>query len=131
MTRRATVPALERLHGLRVVADAAALDAARWRGPGEVTVLRLAPDDAFAIGATEVDVDDGHAIVEQEPGFAGVWLPFETVADHIEWSLPTERPALAQGAIANVPARVWLPEDGDALVVTAAAYADELSSRLR
>jgi hypothetical protein len=125
------VPALERLRGLRVVADPAALDAATWRGPGEVTVLRLAPDDALALGATEVDVDDEHAIVEQEPGFAGVWLPLEAVAHHIEWSLPAERPAIAQGAVANVPARVWLPDDGDALLVTAAAYADELESRLR
>ena len=48
------MPVLERLQGLRVVADPAALDAATWRGPTEVTVLRLAPDDAFAIGATEV-----------------------------------------------------------------------------
>jgi hypothetical protein len=125
------VPALDRLPGLRVVADPAALDAATWRGAGKVTVLRLAPDDAFGIGAAEVDVDDEHAIVELEPGFAGVWLPLEVVAQHVEWSLPTERPALAQGAVANVPARIWLPDDGDALLVTAAAYADELESRLR
>jgi hypothetical protein len=125
------VPELERLPGLRVVADPSALDAASWLGPAEVTVLRLAPDDAFAIGATEVDVDDAHAIVESEPGFAGAWVPVEAVAHHIEWSLPAERPALAQGAVANVPARVWLPADGDALLVTAAAYADELASRLR
>jgi len=100
---------LERLPGLRVVADPAALDAATWRGPAEVTVLRLAPDDAFAIGATEVDVDDEHAIVEPEPGFAGAWVPVEDVAHHVEWSIPTQRPALAQGAVANVPARIWLP----------------------
>jgi len=125
------VPALDPLPGLRVVADPGALDAATWRGPGEVTVLRLAPDDAFAIGATEVDVDDEHAIVEPEPGFAGMWLPVEAVAHHMEWSLPAGRPTLAQGAIANVPARVWLPDDGDALLVTAAAFADELESRLR
>ncbi len=125
------MPALDRLPGLRVVADPAALDAASWHGPAEVTVLRLAPDDAYAIGATEVDVEDEHAIVEPEPGFAGAWLPVEAVAHHIEWSLPAERPALAQGAVANVPARVWLPDEGDALVVTAAAYADELTSRLR
>ena len=123
--------ALERLAGLRVVADPAALDAATWRGAAEVTVLRLAPDDAFAIGATEVDVADEDAIVELEPGFAGAWLPVAEVAHHVEWSLPAERPALAQGAVANVPARVWLPDDGDALLVTAAAYADELASRLR
>ena len=125
------MPVLEPLPGLRVVADPAALDAATWRGADEVTVLRLAPDDAFGIGATEVDVADEHAIIEAEPGFAGAWLPVEAVAHHIEWSLPTERPTLAQGAVANVPARVWLPDDGDALLVTAAAYADELESRLR
>jgi len=125
------VPVLERLPGLRVVADPAALDAARWRGGADITVLRLAPDDAFAIGATGVEVDDEHAIVEPEAGFAGAWLPVETVAHHVEWSLPTRRPALAQGAVAQVPARVWLPDDGDALLITAAAYADELASRLR
>ena len=122
---------LEPMHGLRVVADPAALDAATWRGPGEVTVLRLAPDDAFAVGAAEVDVDDEHAIVESEPGFAGAWLPVDDVARHVEWSIPAERPALAQGSVANVPARVWLPDDGDALLITAAAHAVELESRLR
>ena len=124
------MPALERLQGLRVVADPAALDAARWQGD-DLTVLRLAPDDAFAIGATDVEIDDQHAIVESEPGFAGAWLPLDAVAHHIEWSLPTERPTLAQGAVANVPARLWLPDDGDALLITAAAYAVELESRLR
>jgi hypothetical protein len=124
------VPALDRLPGLRVVADPAALDAARWTGDA-VTVLRLAPDDAFGIGATGVEVADEHAIVESEPGFAGAWLPVDAVAHHIEWSIPSERPALAQGAVAQVPARVWLPEDGDALVITSAAFADELTSRLR
>ena len=125
------MPALEPLPGLRVVADSAALDRARWRGRTDVTVLRLAPDDAFAIGASDVDVDDEHAIVESEPGFVGAWLPIAEVAHHIEWSLPKARPFLAQGAVANVPARVWLPDDGDALLITAAAHADELASRLR
>ena len=124
------MPALERLQGLRVVADPVALDAARWQGD-DLIVLRLAPDDAFAIGATDVEVDDQHAIVESEPGFAGAWLPLDAVAHHIEWSLPIARPTLAQGAVANVPARLWLPDDGDALLITAAAYAVELESRLR
>ena len=52
-TRRAIVRALEPLRGLRVVADPAALDARRWRGDRDVTVVRFAPDDAFALGATE------------------------------------------------------------------------------
>ena len=57
-------------------------------------------------------------------------------ARHIEWPLPTERPALAQGAVAGVPAKVWLPDGtgagrvGDVLLLTATAYADELTDRL-
>ncbi|MFL5678457.1 MAG: hypothetical protein ACJ77X_12585 [Chloroflexota bacterium] len=125
------MPALDRLHGLRVVADPAALDTARWQGGPGMTVLRLAPDDAFAIGAEGVDVDDEHAIIEPEAGFVGAWLPSELIGHHTEWSLPRERPALGQGAVAQVPARVWLPDEGDALLITAAAYADDLASRLR
>jgi hypothetical protein len=124
------VHALERLLGLRVIADPATLDAARWQG-GDISVLRFAPDDAFAIGARSVEVDDADAIIEAEAGYVGAWLPIDDVLPHIEWSLPAERPAFRQGSIANVPAKLWLPDDGDALVVTAAAYADELAGRLR
>lgn len=124
------MPALERLHGVRVVGDPAAIDAARWLGDS-VTVLHLAPDDAFAIGADGVELDDEHAIVESEPGFVGAWLPLKDVERHLEWPLPAERPALAQGFVATVPAKVWLPDDGDVLLVTAGAYADELSGRFR
>ena len=125
------MPALDRLHGLRVVADPAALDAARWHGATTSRSSASPPTTPSPSAPTGVDVDDEHAIVESEPGFAGAWLPVDAVAHHVEWSLPTERPALAQGAVAQVPARVWLPDDGDALLITAAAYADELASRLR
>jgi hypothetical protein len=124
------VPALDRLRGIRLVAVPASLDRATWAGD-DITVLRFAPDDAFAIGATGVDIDDEHAIVEDEVGYVGAWLDPAEVAPHLEWPLPTERPALAQGSIAGVPAKLWLPDDGDALLLTAAAYADELMSRLR
>ena len=51
---------------------------------------------------------------------------------HVEWAFRDERPALAQGFVATVPARVWLPDEGDrVLLVTATAYADELAGRLR
>ena len=126
---------LEPLHGLRVVADPVALEAARWAGTA-VTVLRFAPDDALAIGATGVDLADPDAIVEPEAGFSGAWLALDHVAAHIEWPLPAERPALAQGAIAGVPAKVFLPDGtgagrvGDVLLLTATAYADELTDRL-
>ena len=122
--------ALEPMRGLRVVADPSALDAARWVGDG-VTVVRFAPDDAFALDATDVDVDDEHAIVEPDVGHVGTWLPLDEVLPHVEWSLPSERPALAQGFVATVPAKLWLPDDGDALLLTAAAYGDELAGRLR
>jgi hypothetical protein len=114
---------------VRVVADPGSLDRATWRGD-DVTVLRFAPDDAFGVAATGVDIDDEHAIVEDEVGFVGAWLDPAEVEPHIEWSLPAARPALAQGSIAGVPAKLWLPKGGDALLLTAAAYADELSRRL-
>jgi hypothetical protein len=125
------VRALEPLRGLRVVADPAALDGALWHGD-EVTILRFAPDDAFAIGAEGVELDDPDAIIESEVGFVGARVPVSYVLAHIEWPLPVERPSLAQGSIANVPSKLWLADDdGDALLLTAAAYADDLASRLR
>jgi hypothetical protein len=123
------VLALERRVGLRVVADAAALDAAHWEGD-DLLVLRLAPDEALALGATGVEVDDPHAIVEVEAGFATGLVDIARVVAHIEWSLPAERPTLAQGAIAGVPARLWLADDR-ATIVVHAAYAADLQDRLR
>jgi hypothetical protein len=136
------VRGLEPILGLRVVADPAALDIATWTWaavpaaghPGAEITLRIAPDEAFAIGAEAVSVDDPHAIVERESGLVATWLtPAEllgTVARHLEWPLPTERPVLAQGLVAGVPAKLWLSADG-AILITAAAYADELGGRLR
>jgi hypothetical protein len=121
---------LEPMRGIRVIADPRALDAARWAGD-TVTVLRFAPDDAFAIGARSVELDDDHAIVEAEAGYVGARLPLTDIAPHLEWVLPVERPTLAQGSIAGVPAKLWLAGDGDSLLLTTAAYADELANRLR
>jgi hypothetical protein len=123
------VPALERLRGTRVVAAPASVDRAAWHGD-DVTVLRFAPDDAFGLGARTVDIDDEHAIVEDEAGFVGAWADTAEIEPHTEWPLPTERPALAQGSIAGVPAKLWLPAEGDALLLAAAAYAHELETRL-
>ena len=128
--------ALETLHGIRVVASPAALDTATW--PHNTTVLRLAPDDVFAIGATvehavpiaEVDAD---AIIVDESGFVGCWLHDADLADvatRIEWHLPTHRPAFAQGYIAGVPAKLWLTDD-QTLLLCASPYAHDLSERLK
>ena len=75
-------------------------------------------------------VDDPHAIVVDEPGFVGGSVDLDVVRRHTEWPLPTDRPALAQGSIAGVPAKLWLTDDG-ALLVTHAAYAADLEDRLR
>jgi hypothetical protein len=128
------VPALEPLHGLRVVADPAALDGAQWeKAPGRSeppVVLRFAPDEAFAIGAGGVTLVDPDAIVEDERGYVGAWCPFDAIRPQTEWSPPTERPAIAQGSIAGVPAKVWLPDGGDVLVVATAAHAAGLAEKL-
>ncbi len=127
------MPALERLHGLHVVAEPSALDGAVWRAEADgVTVLRFAPDETFAIGATATDVDiaDPHAIVVEEHGFVGAWCSIADIGHHVEWSIPEDRPALVQGAIAGVPAKLWLPGGGSVLLVTPAPYADELTQRL-
>ena len=122
------MPAFETIHVLRVVADPAALDGARWID--DQGILRTAPDEILAISASAVLVDDLDPIVVDDLGFVGAWLDPAEVEPHIEWSLPTDRPALTQGSIAGVPAKLWLPAEGDALLLTAAAYAHELASRL-
>jgi hypothetical protein len=128
------VLALEPLHGLRVVADPEALDRASWRGDLDVTVVRVAPDEALAIGARSVEIDDPHAIVEDEGGFVGAWLTAEEFAEwvlpRIEWPLPEDRPTVAQGSVAGVPAKLWLRVTGGALLLAPTAYVDELTGRL-
>jgi len=125
------VPVFEPLLGVRVVADPAAIDALVAALPAQRPHLRLAPDDVLVIGTDGIAVDDPHAIVEPETGFVAADVDIAVVARHTEWPLPVERPALAQGAIAGVPARLSLArDDGRATLITAAAYADELADRM-
>jgi hypothetical protein len=137
------VPALERLRGWRVVASPTAIDRAVWRGP-DVIVLRFAPDEAFGIGALGVHLDDPDAIAVPELGFVGARLDdvgLAGVVAHVDWMPPRERPALAQGKVAGVPAKIWYetgtaagtPGGGDsevALLITQAAYANDIAERL-
>jgi hypothetical protein len=126
------VPALDRLRGARVVADPAALDAFVAALPEDAQVLRFAPDDAFIVGvlAASLEVGDEHVIIADEVGLVGGWCAIDEVVPHVEWQLPAGRPALAQGSIAGVPSKLWLPDQGEALLVTAAAYASTLAERL-
>jgi hypothetical protein len=77
---------------------------------------------------------DEHAIITPEHGFAGASLTADRTADialhHIEWPLPGSRPALAQGQIAGVPAKLVLHADGSALLLVACAARHELEERL-
>jgi hypothetical protein len=120
-------------HGWRIIADAAALDVAPW--PDGSEVVRISPDDVFLIGTVEPSVpSDPHAIITPEHGFAGAELSAQRTADiavhHIEWSLPSARPSLAQGQIAGVPAKLVLRADGAALLLVACAARHELQERL-
>ena len=122
------MPALEPVAAIRVVASSAALDRARWAGEG-VDVLRTAPDEALGLGATAVEVDDPDAIVEPEAGFVVALLDdLRAVAAHTDWQFPTATGELALGKVAGVPAKVV--GGRPALLVTNAAYADELRERL-
>jgi hypothetical protein len=124
------VPALEPVAGVRVVASPAALDAAHWTGE-DVDVLRIAPDEALGLGATGVEIDDADAIVESEAGFAVALLDDVDVAGlagHMDWALPSGPGTVAQGKIAGVPAKALVGDP--TLLVTNAAYADELRRRL-
>ncbi len=119
----------EQLHGLRVVAKPAALDAVAL--PNGTTMLRIAPDDAIVTDAATISVDDPFAIVEPEYAFVHWRLTpaeFADVTNHIEWSLPADG-TLGQGLIAGVPAKILVgPEH--VLLVVSAGLAHELSERL-
>jgi hypothetical protein len=124
------VRAPELLPALRVIAAPEALDDLTLAG--EHPALRLAPDDMLVIGAASAEVVGEHLLVD-EAGFVGWWLTPDEVTSHllphVDWPLPTARPALAQGLIAGVPAKLWLEEDR-ALLLCPAAYAHELMERL-
>lgn len=124
--------ACEPLAGWRIIAEPDALDSASW--PTGATVVRISPDDAYVIGGAEPTLSDPHAIVTREFGFNGIDLTEAQVAEiaerHIEWELPAERPALAQGQIAGVASKLRLHADGSAQLLVATAAHHELVARL-
>ena len=122
----------EALTGVRIVGPASVLDAIAL--PEREAALRLAPDDLLVLLDSAKFRYPGPEplIQEDERGFVGWWLApeeLEHVAHHADWPLPAERPALAQGLIAGVPARLWLGTDRS-LLLCSAAYAHELIERL-
>lgn len=134
------------LHGLRVVASPDAIDAALHgsAAPTGAIVIRIAPDDAFVIGASDVQLSDPHAIVEAESAFVGWWLTAGQVATrvarHAEWAMPTPKAGmtqLAQGLVAGIPMKLWFTDPTDAsadgpqvLLVVSRGLAHEAQDRL-
>jgi hypothetical protein len=124
------VHAPEALDGLRVVATPDALDHAWFEG--DVVVIRIAHDEVFAIGAVAAEITDDHAIVERETAFVGWSLNTDEfarlVARHVEWTLPTQRPALGQGLAAGLPVKLWFEHDRVLLIVSR-GFAHEAAER--
>lgn len=130
-----------RAPGMRVVGSPETIDRAAWEdaGPGpdefEPLVLRFAPDEAFAVGATGVQIADPDAIAEPETGYLALMFPVDEFVDfvlpRIEWPAPNTRPAFTQGSIAGVPAKLYIDTTGAATVFVLAAYLDDLLSRLQ
>ncbi len=126
------MPALKRIDGTRIVARPAALDAATW--PAGALVLRFAPDEVLVDRPLPAAlIDDPHAIVTPDAGFAGIWLPADKaralLEAHCAWPLPAERPAFAQGAVAGLAVKLWL-EAERILFVVPGPFIEEFEERL-
>lgn len=123
------MPAPEILDAIRVVATPTAIAALSSDG----IVLQVAPDEALILDATDVAVDDDHAIVVPDDGFAGVQLPRSEVEDwcerEAEWELPDLVSFFVQGMVAGLAAKIWVNGD-TALVITRTSLARDLEERL-
>jgi hypothetical protein len=106
------------------------LDAIVW---GDAIVLRVAPDEALALTSVAPEISDPHAIVRLDAGYAGLWLTTDEASAFLsrccEWEPPTGRPAIAQGAVAGLPVKLWF-EQNRVLVLVPANYAIDLEERI-
>jgi hypothetical protein len=99
-------------------------------------VLRFAPDEALVTGDVAPGLVAGldpHAIVERESGFVAAWLPVSEalplLARTCAFELPRERPAFAQGSVAEIPVKLWLETDR-ILLLAPRPFAADLEERL-
>jgi hypothetical protein len=94
-------------------------------------VLRLAGDEVLVVGAGEIVVDDPHAVVEPDAGFASISLDPGQAADflaaHCDWEPPPA--GLGQGMVAGIPAKV-LRQPERVLLIVPTPFAHELSALL-
>ena len=124
------MPELEPLQATRIAADAATLDVARWTAGA--LALRTAPDEVLLIGGSLVDIADPYAIVVEDGGWCGAWMPAAQADPFLRsaaaWPMRDDRPAFVQGMIAGLPLKVWL-EDNRVLFIVPAAFAAEFAER--
>jgi len=122
---------LKRFPATRIVATSTTLDSVKW--PAGSIVLRLAADEVLITPPTSIEVNDPHAIILPDGSFSGVWLTASEahaiVERECEWELPQGRPAFVQGAIAGIPAKLWVEEERVFLVVQA-PFVVEFEERL-
>ena len=125
----------ERLEATRIVASPDSLD--RLNLPAGSFTLRTARDELLVEGLTRGDaldaLEDHHAIVERETSFASAWVGTEEATRFLQracpWALPTERPAFAQGSVAEIPLKLWF-EEASVRFVVPAAYAADLAAQM-
>ena len=127
---------LRRLEATRVSATSAALDALIEQPPWPPGALafRTAPDELLVAATPDFEVaGDPHAIVQRETAFSYVWLDDATAERFLdrecEWRRPDARPALAQGEVAGIPAKLWF-EAGRTLILTPVPFAAAFQRRL-
>jgi hypothetical protein len=96
-------------------------------------VLQTAPDEAIVLDATDVAVDDPHAITLPDDGFVGVQLGRHDVeswcAREADWSLPELDTFFVQGMVAGLAVKLWVNGD-TALVICRTSLARDLSERM-
>ncbi|MFP5333360.1 MAG: hypothetical protein ACLGHX_13500 [Acidimicrobiia bacterium] len=123
------MPAPEILDVIRVVATPAAIASLVSDG----TVLQVAPDEVLVLDATDVAVDDPHAITVADDGYVGVQLDRATVEDWCEreadWPLPDLVSYFTQGMVAGLAVKIWMNGD-TALVMCRTSLAVDLEARL-
>jgi hypothetical protein len=123
------VPVPEMLDVIRVVATPEAIASLSSDG----VVLQVAPDEALVLDATDVSVDDDHAIALPDDGFVGVQLTRTEVEEwcrrEAEWPLPGLVSYFVQGMVAGLAVKIWMNGD-DALVMCRTSLASDLAERL-
>ena len=128
---------LNRLTATRITSTTAALESLAETLGADTVVMRIAPDEYLFIpelAQPEAILEfDPYAIILQDSSWFGGELAADESADlleiHCEWEPPTERPVFAQGAVAEIPLKMWFTTE-KTLFVLHAPYAHDFEERV-